>query len=261
MFTAVFQTLSKSIKRQSTSWIRQPSFTITTKSQGQPPLLKRNPYIFPTISAIFATGLTYSVMATQHHEALLEQKQIFNGEHTEHYQLGQQELDNLDIVKNARENPDLFEIQPYSQLKDSAKLQSLTASTLRGKGKIVVPPAVFYNQNRTEVTIVCHLGTELCGHEGYIHGGMLATLLDECLACVAMPSLPNYVGFTANLNIDYRKPVKSDQWVVLRGKLSKIEGRKAYVEAWIEDLEGQHKLVEATSLYISPKATPLARVL
>ncbi|CAO3630594.1 unnamed protein product [Cunninghamella echinulata] len=259
MFTAAFQSLSKGIKRQSTIWIRRQS-TSSSNILQQKRRIRNSPILYSTLSVILATGATYTAMATQHHEALLEQKQVLSGAYHEHTELGKQELDNLDIVKNARENPDLFEMEAYSQLKGSAKLNSLTASTLRGKGKIIVPPVVFFNQNRTEVMIVCHLGKELCGHEGIIHGGMLATLLDECLACVAMPSLPNYVGFTANLNIDYRKPVKSNQWVVLKGKLNKVEGRKAYVEAWIEDIEGQHKFVEATSLYISPKS-PLARVL
>lgn len=75
-----------------------------------------------------------------------------------------------------------------------------------------------------------------------------------------MPSLPNYVGFTANLNIDYRRPVKSDQWLVMRGRLDRAEGRKAFVEAWIENLQGDIKYVEAKSLYISPKS-PLARLI
>lgn len=48
----------------------------------------------------------------------------------------------------------------------------------------MVPPVVFYNKDRTEVTIVVHLGTDLCGHDGIVHGGMLATLLDEALALV-----------------------------------------------------------------------------
>lgn len=31
---------------------------------------------------------------------------------------------------------------------------------------------------------VVHLGSDLCGHIGIVHGGMIATLLDEILACV-----------------------------------------------------------------------------
>lgn len=68
-----------------------------------------------------------------------------------------------------------------------------------------------------------------------------------------MPALPNKIGFTANLNIDYRKPLMADQWVILRGRLDRAEGRKAYVEAWIESVDGQTKYTEAKSLYVGPK--------
>jgi acyl-coenzyme A thioesterase PaaI-like protein len=119
---------------------------------------------------------------------------------------------------------------------------------------VVISPLVFYTNDHKDVTIVVHLGRSLCGHDKIVHGGMLAVLLDEALACVALPALPFKTGFTANLNIDYRLPVKADQWVVLRGKLVQQEGRKAWVEGWIESADGEHKFTEAKSLYISPKA-------
>ncbi|CAO3591767.1 unnamed protein product [Absidia cylindrospora] len=164
------------------------------------------------------------------------------------------ERDDLQVVKQARENSEWTEVKAYGHLKGDALLNNFTASTLRAQGRIIVPPVVFYNQDRTETMSVVHLGKELCGHDGIIHGGMLATLLDEILALVAIPALPNYMGFTANLNIDYRRPVVSNQWIVLRGRLEKAEGRKAHVEAWAENLNGDAKFVEAKSLYISPKA-------
>ncbi|KAI8136726.1 HotDog domain-containing protein [Fennellomyces sp. T-0311] len=196
-------------------------------------------------------------MSTQHATELLNQKHALLGATDEHFQAAKDEQDALAVVKAARESPDYFEFEAYGHLRDNAKVQSLTASTLRGKGKIVVPPVLFYNKARTEVLAAVHLGSDLCGHAGIIHGGMIATLLDEILACVAMPALPNNIGFTANLNIDYRKPLKADQWVVLRGKLDRAEGRKAYVEAWIESPDGKTKYSEAKSLYIGPK-TPIA---
>ncbi|KAF7729945.1 hypothetical protein EC973_003358 [Apophysomyces ossiformis] len=214
-------------------------------------------FISTAASAIAASAITYNVMSVQHHEALLDQKTALNGTSTDEFQCMKTYQDNMTIVQSARSDPDMFEIEAYSHLKGSARLNSLTATTLRGKGKIIVPPVIFYNKTRTEVTVVVHLGKELCGHDGIIHGGMLATVLDEVLACVAMPSLPNHMGFTANLNIDYRKPVMADQWVVLRGRLDKLEGRKAYVSAAVESTDGV-KYTEATSLYVAPKMPALA---
>jgi hypothetical protein len=49
---------------------------------------------------------------------------------------------------------------------------------------LIVPPVMFYNKTYTELTCVLHLGKNICGHDGIIHGGLAATLLDEGLACV-----------------------------------------------------------------------------
>ena len=47
-----------------------------------------------------------------------------------------------------------------------------------------MPPVLFYKKDQTEVVAAEHLGKDLCGHPKIIHGGMIATLLDEILACV-----------------------------------------------------------------------------
>ncbi|KAG1145022.1 hypothetical protein G6F37_003222 [Rhizopus arrhizus] len=177
----------------------------------------------------------------------------------ERIQLAIDTLNNLEIVKKCRTNPELVEHEAYAYFNESQKKHSLTCSTLRGPDMIIVPPIMFYNKSFTELTIIIHLGKKMCGHDGIIHGGLAATVLDEALAAVALPSLPKNFGFTANLNINYRKPIMSDQWVVVRSKLDKLEERKAFVSAHIESLEDQVVFTEATSLYISPKSIPSAK--
>lgn len=49
---------------------------------------------------------------------------------------------------------------------------------------VIVPPVMFYNKTYTELVSVLHLGKNMCGHDGIIHGGMAATILDEGLASV-----------------------------------------------------------------------------
>ncbi|KAI8889956.1 Thioesterase/thiol ester dehydrase-isomerase, partial [Backusella circina FSU 941] len=167
-------------------------------------------------------------------------------------QTAELERENLDIVKQCRLSEDLVEYEAFSHSSPSEKAHSLTCTTLRGAGMIVLPPLMFYNKTYSELTTILHLGTNICGHDGIIHGGLAATILDDVLGYVAIPALPNMMGFTANLNVNYRRPITSDQWVVARAKVDKVEERKAYVSASIENLEGQI-LTEATSLYISPR--------
>ncbi|KAI8332516.1 HotDog domain-containing protein [Choanephora cucurbitarum] len=174
----------------------------------------------------------------------------------EQIHLAEIERDNLEIIKKYRADPEFIEYEAYANASASQKAHSLTASTLRGPGMIIVPPVMFYNKTYTEATFVLHLGTNVCGHDGIVHGGLAATVLDEGLACVAIPALPNNFGFTANLNVNYRKPIFSNQWIVMRSKLDKLEDRKAFVSASLESIDGETIFTEATSLYVSPKVKP-----
>ncbi|KAF1798885.1 HotDog domain-containing protein [Mucor lusitanicus] len=159
----------------------------------------------------------------------------------------------LELVKELRSSPDWIEAISHSYLTDSAREHSLTAHSLRGQDKILRRPLKFFNQDKTKCIVILHVGDHLCGHHGYVHNGLLATLLDEHLAFVSLPSLPNYTGFTANLNVDYIQPVRPNQWISIHGELDRVEGRKAYAEAWIETMLDGERMTEAQSLYISPR--------
>ena len=136
------------------------------------------------------------------------------------------------------------------------KSHSLTAGTLLGSGKITVPPLVFSHDGK-ELISISYLGTDLCGHVGIIHGGLLATLLDEGLARCSFTALPNKVGVTAQLTVNYRKPAPAGSFMVLRAELIKVEGRKAWVKGNIsllgEGTEMGDVLVEAEGLFVEPK--------
>lgn len=86
---------------------------------------------------------------------------------------------------------------------------------------------------------IIHLGRALCGHDGIVHGGLLATVMDETLGRNALLNLPSRIGVTANLNINYRSPCMADQFVVVRTKLVELKGRKCVAEAKMETLSGE----------------------
>lgn len=113
-----------------------------------------------------------------------------------------------------------------------------------------------------------YLGEQLCGHPGVVHGGLLATLLDEGLARCCFPALPNKIAYTASLKVDYRRPAMAERYFVLRAETVKVEGRKAWVKGWIEEMgdesgEGGQpvKLVEAEALYVEPKRADVSSFL
>lgn len=115
------------------------------------------------------------------------------------------------------------------------------------------------------MVMVCYLGDLVCGYPGFVHGGLLATLLDEGLGRTTFTALPNKIGMTANLNINYRAPTKAGQYIVLRARVTKAEGRKAWAEGHIETLpenEGEKPvvLVEGSGLFVEPRQVKVSKL-
>ncbi|KAI9722338.1 MAG: hypothetical protein M1812_001810 [Candelaria pacifica] len=166
-------------------------------------------------------------------------------------------LNNHPLAIHLRCNPEFSESRPHMKIPEAQRQHNLTGGTLAGARKIVVPPVSWTEKGGKSLVSISYLGTDLCGHPGIIHGGLLATMLDEGLARCCFPALPNKVGMTANLNINYRKPAPAGSFVVLKAKTVKVEGRKAWVEGCIETLVGEGEqpivLAEASALFIEPR--------
>lgn len=163
------------------------------------------------------------------------------------------------LVQALRANTAFAESRPHLKIPPSWRLHNLTAGTLMGPDRVPFPPLAWIDAEgpKKEYVQLSFAGQELCGHPGIVHGGYLATVLDEGMARTAFAALPRKVGMTANLNINYKAPCMAGQYIVLKSELTKSEGRKAWVEGRIETLpkDGEEPivLVEATALYIEPK--------
>lgn len=85
------------------------------------------------------------------------------------------------------------------------------------------------------------------------HGGVTATLMDESLGRCAIRQFPGRTGVTANLELNYLKPVVTNSFYVIRAvpELGATE-RKCWVSARLETLEGV-VCVEAKALFVVPK--------
>jgi adenylylsulfate kinase len=164
---------------------------------------------------------------------------------------------NHPLAIELRSNPEYSESRPHLKIPEAQRAHSLTGGTLMGPGKVVVPPFTWSEKGGKSLVSISYLGGDLCGHPGIVHGGMLATMLDEGLARCCFAALPNKVGMTANLNINYRAPAPAGAFVVLRAVTTKVEGRKAWVEGHIETLVGEGEtplvLAEASALFIEPR--------
>jgi hypothetical protein len=171
------------------------------------------------------------------------------------------------LAEKLRAQPGMTESRPHLKIPPAMRPHNLTGGTLLGDGKIEVPPLTFQEKDTAlpKMVQISYIGQALCGHPGIVHGGLLATLLDEGLARACFPALPNKVGVTASLKIDYRVPCPANSYLVLKAETTKVEGRKAWVKGWIELLGEEDgdgtKIVEAEALFIEPKgAASMARV-
>ncbi|KAI1755633.1 Thioesterase/thiol ester dehydrase-isomerase [Xylaria castorea] len=164
---------------------------------------------------------------------------------------------NHPVAQDFRNREGFSESRPHMKIPEGYRSHHLTGGTLSGSGRIVVPPVVFADEEGKSMIAISYLGNELCGHPGIVHGGLLATMLDEGLARCCFAALPHKMGMTANLNVNYRAPARADSYVILRATTTKVEGRKAWVEGRIETLVGEDEtpvvLAEATALFVSPK--------
>jgi acyl-coenzyme A thioesterase PaaI-like protein len=170
------------------------------------------------------------------------------------------------LVQALSQNPKFIASRPHMKIPPHMRMKSLTGGTLLGGDKISIPPLVFNTADGSELVSIAYLGSEMCGHPGIVHGGLLATLMDEGLARTCFQALPSKTGVTASLKVDYRSPCRANQFVVLKANTTKVEGRKAFVKGRLETLppDGtQGKLlVDGEALFVEPKgfATQLMKI-
>lgn len=171
------------------------------------------------------------------------------------------------LTRSLLEDDKYIASRPHLKIPEPMREQSLTGGTLLGPEKIAVPPVQFTTTDGTTFVSLQYVGSALCGHPGIVHGGLLATLLDEGLARCCFPALPNKVAVTASLKIDYKRPVLAGQILVLKAETLKVEGRKAWVKGRLETLPDEASgekpvvLTEGEALFIEPRqAASMKRV-
>src|SRR5580658_10133276 len=84
---------------------------------------------------------------------------------------------------------------------------------------------------------VFSLGAEYEGGPGFIHGGIIATVLDEVMGKVAR--FRDVRAVTAELSIEYLKPVHADVDLDVQGYEVEAKGRNLFIEGEIRDGAGQ----------------------
>ncbi|XP_037681890.1 acyl-coenzyme A thioesterase THEM4 [Choloepus didactylus] len=105
-------------------------------------------------------------------------------------------------------------------------------------------------QNEDEKRIVCLFqgGPHLQGAPGFLHGGAIATMIDATLGMCA--SVAGGVVMTANLNINFKRPIPLSSVVVINSQLDKLEGRKVFVSCNVQSIDEKTLYSEGTGLFV-----------
>ena len=96
-------------------------------------------------------------------------------------------LHSLPLVQQLSQDPAWIKTIGIFPIPKDDAVHNLTMGVLAGSGRITVKPITFYNDKTKEFVVVMHVGQDLCGHRGLVHGGFLATMLDECLGKTVCP--------------------------------------------------------------------------
>lgn len=102
--------------------------------------------------------------------------------YTEDLEAELQKLPLLERLRQADDRDEWYEVRPYTNFPEERRVNNLSAGTLRGPGKLALPGLMRVRRDETRSYTFVHVGRGLCGHDGIVHGGLLATLLDETLA-------------------------------------------------------------------------------
>ena len=83
----------------------------------------------------------------------------------------------------------------------------------------------FYDNGRNEVQASHTIPEDYQGYPGVVHGGVVAALLDEVVARVAMIGDPHHFMMSVKLAVKYRHPVPTETPLTAVGRIVKLRGR------------------------------------
>lgn len=162
------------------------------------------------------------------------------------------ELHKLPLYQKLIADPNLESIRAWNYVDSNTLNALLTSGTLSTPGGFAIKPILFFDKKNKESISIYHVGEKLCGYPFLIHGGILATILDEILKRTSSLSFgidpletykPDKIS-TKNIELQYKFPTVANSFLVVKCKDDgeKIQGR-------IETLDGK-LLVQGAGTFV-----------
>ncbi|KAK4156755.1 hypothetical protein C8A00DRAFT_40772 [Chaetomidium leptoderma] len=168
----------------------------------------------------------------------------------------------IPLVQHLTSDPETWEAwDAYESLSPSHRAQHIAAGALAGSRGVGGYQRVFWNKKDTkEVVSVIYFGGGTTGWPGVVHGGCLATILDESCGRAAFKAWGGRAGMTASLGLEYKKVTLANGFYVVRVRVRPEEelpererGKRHYkcwVDASVEDAVTGVVTVVAEALFV-----------
>ncbi|CAI4213888.1 unnamed protein product [Parascedosporium putredinis] len=158
--------------------------------------------------------------------------------------------------------PNIVVATPDGRIAKPGDGDALFARTLNGPDTIAAY-LTFYKEPHRKGTLIPQISSFLTlrpglnGWPGVCHGGIVVTILDEVSGQLIEVNkrngaIPYPMLMTAYLNTNFIKPVPVPSTILVRAKVTNLEGRKCYVETVVENQQG-HVLASAEGLFVAVK--------
>jgi acyl-coenzyme A thioesterase PaaI-like protein len=108
---------------------------------------------------------------------------------------------------------------------------------LPGMGSLLLPPWMLTRYAPDGVEMAGHFTRFHVGGNHAVHGGVLPLLFDNLFGMISHAA-GRPISRTAFLHVDFRKVTPIDVPLAIRGRVTSVEGRKAFVSAELVDNEG-----------------------
>lgn len=151
----------------------------------------------------------------------------------------------------------------------------MVATSLSGSDALGGYQRVFQNRRTGEVLVLVYFGRGVTGWPTVVHGGALATVLDETCGRAALSRLGGFIDrsgkeggdkppvVTAWLKLDYLAMTQEREFYLVGARVRDEEeldpaerGKghyKAYVQGWVESVRTGEETVVAEALLVGPK--------
>lgn len=159
-------------------------------------------------------------------------------------------LENLSLVKQLKMNG-------YVEIHDTKKGSKtggktndrLILQSLSSPGAIAIPPRFYYNPQTKDTVGLYHLGMKLTGYPFIVHGGILATILEDSMRESVKFVLDKKSEKIKDLSVSYRMPTLANQFVVVRTTSMEQNGKVVKLKADVMDQSGQRTLVQGSGSF------------